>query len=102
MGEPKDLMYEMLEETVPLLPEKKPRYLMGVGSPDCLLEGALRGIDMFDCVLPTRIARNGTVFTKRGKLVIRNARYKHDLSPGTRNARVLLAAPFPAPISAPL
>lgn len=81
VGEPKDLMYEMLEETVPLLPEKKPRYLMGVGSPDCLLEGALRGIDMFDCVLPTRIARNGTVFTKRGKLVIRNARYKHDLSP---------------------
>jgi queuine tRNA-ribosyltransferase len=74
-------MYEILDMTVPLLPENKPRYLMGVGSPDCLIEGVIRGIDMFDCVLPTRIARNGTVFTKEGKLVIRNAKYKYDFTP---------------------
>ena len=81
VGEPKPLMYEVLDYTVPLLPEEKPRYLMGVGSPDCLLEGVARGIDMFDCVLPTRIARNGTVFTKRGKLVVRNATSARDFSP---------------------
>lgn len=81
VGEEKPLMYEVLDYTVPLLPEHKPRYLMGVGSPDCLIEGVMRGIDMFDCVLPTRIARNGTVFTKMGKLVIKNAKYKYDFTP---------------------
>lgn len=81
IGEPKSLMYEVLDWTVHLLPENKPRYLMGVGSPDCLIEGSIRGIDMFDCVLPTRIARNGTVFTSHGKLVIRNAAYTEDLRP---------------------
>lgn len=81
VGEEKPLMYEMLEETIPWLPENKPRYLMGVGSPDCLVEGVLRGVDMFDCVLPTRIARNGTVFTSFGKLVIKNAKYKEDFTP---------------------
>jgi queuine tRNA-ribosyltransferase len=81
VGEPKSLMYKILEMTTPLLPTNKPRYLMGVGSPDCLIEGAIRGVDMFDCVLPTRIARNGTVFTWEGKVVIRNARYKKDFSP---------------------
>lgn len=81
VGEPKPIMYEMLDFTVPILPENKPRYLMGVGSPDCVIEGVIRGIDMFDCVLPTRIARNGTVFTKMGKLVIRNAKFKHDFTP---------------------
>ena len=81
VGEPKQLMYEMLDHTVPLLPQEKPRYLMGVGSPDCLVEGVARGIDMFDCVLPTRIARNGSVFTRRGKLVVRNAAYARDFSP---------------------
>lgn len=81
VGEPKPLMYETLEYTVPLLPDEKPRYLMGVGSPDCLVEGVLRGIDMFDCVLPTRIARNGTVLTSRGKLVVRNAEYARDFRP---------------------
>lgn len=81
VGEPKDLMYEMIDHTVTFLPEQKPRYLMGVGSPDCLVEGVVRGIDMFDCVLPTRIARNGSVFTRRGKLVVRNAEYAHDFSP---------------------
>ena len=81
IGEPKPVMYDALDWTVHLLPENKPRYLMGVGSPDCLLEGVMRGIDMFDCVLPTRIARNGTVFTSKGKLVIRNAEYAEDFRP---------------------
>ena len=81
VGEPKDLMYEVLDYTVPMLPEDKPRYLMGVGSPDCLVEGVMRGIDMFDCVLPTRLARNGTVFTSRGKLVVRNAACAKDPGP---------------------
>ncbi|WP_276352796.1 tRNA guanosine(34) transglycosylase Tgt [Cohnella caldifontis] len=81
VGEPKPLMYEMLEETVPLLPSDKPRYLMGVGSPDALVEGSIRGIDMFDCVLPTRIARNGTVMTSRGRLVVRHAKYANDFAP---------------------
>ncbi len=80
VGEPKNLMYEMLDELKPHLPETSPRYLMGVGSPDCLIEGVLRGIDMFDCVLATRIARNGTAFTSKGKIVIRNAKYKEDFS----------------------
>lgn len=81
VGEPAELMYEMLDETVPLLPEDKPRYLMGVGSPDYLIEGTLRGIDMFDCVLPTRIGRNGTVMTSKGKVIVRDARYSHDFTP---------------------
>lgn len=81
VGEPKDIMYGMLEALIPHLPDTKPRYLMGVGTPDCLLEGVLRGVDMFDCVLATRIARNGTVLTKHGRLVVRNARYKADFAP---------------------
>lgn len=81
IGEPKPIMYDVLDWTVPLMPENKPRYLMGVGSPDCLIEGVIRGIDMFDCVLQTRIARNGTVFTSKGKLVVRNAEYAEDFRP---------------------
>ncbi len=81
VGEPKGLMYEVLDYTVPLLPRDKPRYLMGVGSPDCLIEGVIRGVDMFDCVLPTRIARNGTVMTSQGKVVIRNAEHARDFGP---------------------
>lgn len=81
VGEPKELMYEILEYTVPELPSEKPRYLMGVGSPDCLLEGVERGIDMFDCVLPTRLGRHGTVFTKDGTLTIRNETYARDFRP---------------------
>ena len=81
VGEPKELMYEVLDYTVPLMPEDKPRYLMGVGSPDDLLEGVIRGIDMFDCVLPTRIARNGTAMTSQGKVVVRNAKYARDFTP---------------------
>lgn len=81
VGESKEIMYEVLDYTVPLLPEDRPRYLMGVGSPDALIEGVMRGVDMFDCVLPTRIARNGTALTRFGKLVIRNAEYADDFSP---------------------
>ena len=81
VGEPKPLMYEMLEELMPYLPDDRPHYLMGVGTPDCLLEGVLRGVDMFDCVLATRIARNGTVFTRHGRMVIRNAQYAKDFRP---------------------
>lgn len=81
VGEPKEVMYEMLEAIMPYMPAGKPRYLMGVGSPDCLIEGVLRGVDMFDCVLATRVARNGTVFTHDGRLVVRNARYSEDFQP---------------------
>lgn len=81
VGESKELMYEVLNYTVPLLPHNKPRYLMGVGSPDALIEGAIRGVDMFDCVLPTRIARNGTTMTSMGRLVVRNAQYARDFGP---------------------
>ena len=81
VGEPANLMYEMLEETVPLMPEDKPRYLMGVGTPDYLIEGAIRGIDMFDCVLPTRIGRNGTVMTRDGRLIVRDAKNAEDFRP---------------------
>jgi queuine tRNA-ribosyltransferase len=81
VGESKELMYEMLDHTVPLLPTHKPRYLMGVGSPDALLEGSIRGVDMFDCVLPTRIARNGTVMTSEGRLVVKGAKFARDFGP---------------------
>lgn len=81
VGEPKDLMYEVLDYTTPLLPKDKPRYLMGVGSPDALIEGVIRGIDMFDCVLPTRIARNGTAMTSVGKVAIKNAKFTRDFTP---------------------
>ena len=80
VGESKELMYEVLNFTTPLLPEHKPRYLMGVGSPDALIEGSIRGIDMFDCVLPTRIARNGTAMTSQGRVVVRNAKYARDFT----------------------
>ncbi|MDO4481738.1 MAG: tRNA guanosine(34) transglycosylase Tgt [Bacillota bacterium] len=81
VGEPKELMYDILDECVDYIPREKPRYLMGVGSPDCLIEGVARGIDMFDCVLPTRIARNGMVFTSEGKLSIKNKKYERDFTP---------------------
>jgi queuine tRNA-ribosyltransferase len=81
VGEPKDLMYDCLDRVLPLLPTNKVRYLMGVGSPDALLEGVKRGIDIFDCVLPTRIARNGRVMTAQGYLPIRNSIYGADLGP---------------------
>lgn len=81
VGEPKEIMYDMLDDCVDWLPEEKPRYLMGVGSPDCLLEGVARGIDMFDCVIPTRIARNGMAYTSFGKVSIKNKQYEKDFGP---------------------
>lgn len=85
VGEPKDVMNRALEFTTPLLPDEKPRYLMGVGSPDSLIDGAIRGVDMFDCVLPTRIARNGTCMTSNGRLVVRNAKFARDFTPIDEN-----------------
>ena len=81
VGEGKDVMYKMIEDGIRYLPEDKPRYLMGVGEPFDILEGVERGIDMFDCVLPTRIARHGNAFTRDGKMNIKNAKYKDDFSP---------------------
>lgn len=81
VGEPKELMYEMLEVVTPHLDKNKPRYLMGVGTPDCFFEGVERGVDMFDCVLQTRTARMGTALTSHGKVVVRNAAYARDFSP---------------------
>ncbi|MDR3072410.1 MAG: tRNA guanosine(34) transglycosylase Tgt [Clostridiales Family XIII bacterium] len=81
VGEEKSLMYEMLDASVDLLPENKPRYLMGVGSPDALIEGVARGVDMFDCVLPTREARHGSVMTSNGPLNIKNAVHTRDFGP---------------------
>ncbi len=81
VGEENELMYEMLEVTVPELPRYKPRYLMGVGTPQDLIAGVRRGIDMFGCVMPPRIARHGSIYTREGRLTIRNATYQEDFSP---------------------
>ena len=81
VGEPKEEFLDILRYTAPQLPENKPRYLMGVGTPDYLIEAALAGIDMCDCVLPSRIARNGTALTSHGKVVVRNKTYERDWNP---------------------
>ncbi len=81
VGEPVETMYAIVEHTARLLPDDQPRYLMGVGMPDDLVECVARGVDLFDCVLPTRNARNGQLFTRSGRINIRNARYAEDLSP---------------------
>jgi len=81
VGEPKDLFIKMIDCTVPLMPEDKPRYLMGVGTPDYLIEGSLRGVDMFDCVLPTRLGRHGTILTRHGKRIIRDKCFAEDFGP---------------------
>jgi queuine tRNA-ribosyltransferase len=81
VGEPHDERDRVLDFTVPELPEDRPRYLMGVGRPEDIIAGVIRGVDMFDCVMPTRNARNGYLFTSRGVLKIRNARYENDLRP---------------------
>lgn len=85
VGEPRDLMIDLLDFTTNFMPENKPRYLMGVGTPDYLFEAVEHGVDMCDCVLPTRIARNGTALTSKGKLVVKNAKYKDDFSPLDEN-----------------
>ena len=81
VGEPKQVMYDAIDWIMPYLDENRPRYLMGVGTVDCMLNGIERGVDMFDCVLQTRIARNGSALTSKGKIVVRNAAYKEDFSP---------------------
>ncbi len=81
VGETKEEFLEVLQYTAPMMPKDKPRYLMGVGTPDYLIEAAMAGIDMCDCVLPTRIARNGTAMTSHGKVVVRNAGYERDWGP---------------------
>ena len=81
VGEPKEDFLDILNYTAPLMPENKPRYLMGVGTPDYLIEAAMAGIDMCDCVIPTRLARHGTAFTSKGKIVVRNATYERDFNP---------------------
>ena len=81
VGEPNSAMYETLDFTLPLLPQDKPRYLMGVGTPQDLVEGIDRGVDMFDCVMPTRNARNGTLFTSTGRLNIKNSAFREDERP---------------------
>ena len=81
VGESKEEMNEVLDYLTPVMPKHKPRYLMGVGSPDSLIDGVIRGVDMFDCVLATRIARNGTCMTSQGRLVVKNAQYARDFRP---------------------
>jgi queuine tRNA-ribosyltransferase len=81
VGEPPDLMYETVGETTPLLPEDRPRYLMGTGTPADLVEAVALGVDLFDCVMPTRNARNGQLFTSEGRLNIKNAQYADDPAP---------------------
>lgn len=81
VGEPKDEMLKVMDELLPHMPKGKPRYLMGVGTPEDLVEGVLRGVDMFDCVMPTRNARNGYLFTEKGNVKIRNSAHKQDTQP---------------------
>ncbi len=81
IGEPKDVYYKMIDYSIPYLPEDKPRYLMGIGSLDYILEGVARGVDMFDCVLPTRIARHGALMTSKGRINIKRQEYKNDFTP---------------------
>ncbi len=81
VGEPKEVMHQLLDTTVPVLPDDRPRHLLGVGSPEDIFEGVGRGIDLFDCALPTRVARNGTFLTREGRVNIRNARYIEDRGP---------------------
>ncbi|GBU11012.1 tRNA-guanine transglycosylase [Erysipelotrichaceae bacterium] len=85
VGEPKQIMYNVLEKLNPVLPQNKPRYLMGVGSPDALIMGTMHGVDMFDCVLSTRIARNGTVMTSTGRKNLKNAKFSEDFTPIDEN-----------------
>ncbi len=94
VGESKDLMHDMTEVVVPHLPDDFPVYLMGVGTPEDLVEGVFRGVDMFDCVMPTRNARNGTLFTSSGKVVIKNSRYREDHKPVDENCTCYTCSNF--------
>ncbi len=81
VGEDKETMYKMVDYAINYLPDNKPRYLMGVGDPIDIIEGVIRGVDMFDCVLPTRLARHGNAFTKDGRINLKNAKFKEDFNP---------------------
>lgn len=96
VGESKDLTWRMLEASVAPLPEAKPRYMMGVGSPEDLIEAVRRGVDMFDCVLPTRLGRNGALFTRAGRVSIRNARFAEQLGPVDPDCDCLTCTEFSA------
>ncbi|RKY46135.1 MAG: tRNA guanosine(34) transglycosylase Tgt, partial [Candidatus Neomarinimicrobiota bacterium] len=85
VGEPKEVMFSLLSRIAPCMPEEKPRYFMGIGKPEDIVKVIDSGIDMFDCVLPTRNARNGTLYTWRGRIVLKQARYKDDFSPPDEN-----------------
>ena len=98
VGEPKPLMYDILNQTTEHMPKNKARYLMGVGTPDCIVEAVNLGVDMFDCVFPTRVARNGTAMIPEGRLVVRNAAYAEDFLL-MNAAAVILAVIFHGPIS---
>jgi queuine tRNA-ribosyltransferase len=97
VGEPKEDMLRIMAHTPQRLPEHKPRYLMGVGTPEDLVEGVAQGVDMFDCVMPTRNARNGHLFTRFGDLKIRNARHKNDARPIDESCRCYACAGVTAP-----
>jgi queuine tRNA-ribosyltransferase len=94
VGEPKEQMQRILAHTAPQLPADAPRYLMGVGTPEDLVEGVMAGIDMFDCVLPTRNARNGWLFTRHGDIKIKNAAYRHDTRPLDADCRCYCCTHF--------
>jgi queuine tRNA-ribosyltransferase len=99
VGEPKPLMYEIIEGVEPYLPEERPRYLMGVGTPADLVEAVARGVDMFDCVMPTRHARNGWLFTRDGHIVIKHTKYKDDPEPIDSNCGcTVFTCLFAAPV----
>ena len=87
LGEPKALMWEIVEATVPYMPPDRPRYLMGVGSPEDIVEGISRGIDIFDSALPTRVARNGALYTRKGRVNIRRSTYREDMGPVEEDCR---------------
>jgi len=94
VGEPKHLTFDLLAHTAPLLPADRPRYLMGMGKPGDIVRAVLSGIDMFDCVLPTRLGRNGTAYTKTGKINLKNARYQDDLDPLDPDCRCEVCATY--------
>jgi queuine tRNA-ribosyltransferase len=94
VGEPQPIMLAMIESVEPHLPQAKPRYLMGVGTPDDLLQSLRRGVDMFDCVMPTRAGRHGMVFTRHGRMNLRNAKYADDSRPIDAGSSALAARAF--------
>ena len=103
VGESAELMLSMVENTASLLPEEKPRYLMGVGTPENIVEAVKRGVDLFDCVLPTRNARNGMLFTSFGRIVIKNARHRNeDIPIDSRLYLLYLYSLFPGLFAPPL